>query len=108
MSDFDFSLDPKPEFDPDDSLEGLVINWVSVLAWWAGKRAYRFGKQHYPKVRSVAAARWSRASQWNPIGIPFRIGRWSFRTARNEVREFMEVREPCAPSPQASSRSTVR
>ena len=32
MGDFDFSLDPEPEFDPDDSIEGLIINWMSALA----------------------------------------------------------------------------
>ena len=94
MGDFDFGFDPEPEFDPDDSFEGLVINWVSVLAWWAGKKGYKFGKKHYPKARSVAAARWSKASQWNPISLPFRAGRWAFRTAKNEVRAFMGVREP--------------
>ena len=90
----DFSFDLEPEFDLDDSVEGLVINWVSALAWGAGKRTYRFGKRHYPQVRSVAAACWSRASRWNPISLPFTVGRWAFRTARNEVREFMGVREP--------------
>ena len=94
MSDLDFSFDPEPEFDPDDSVEGLVINWVSALAWWAGKRVFRYGKHHYPKVRSVADSRWAVASEWKPVSIPFRIGRWAFRTTRNEVRAFMGVREP--------------
>jgi hypothetical protein len=63
----DFSFDPEPEFDPDDSFEGLAINFAYSVACWAAKRAFRFGKRHYPKVRSVVDSRRAVASQWKPI-----------------------------------------
>ena len=36
----DFSFDPELEFDPDDSFEGLAINFAYSVACWAAKRGH--------------------------------------------------------------------
>ncbi len=94
MSDDFFGGDFDPGFDGGDAGEELAINFVYSVVCWAAKRAFRFGKRHYPEARVAASARWAVASEWKPVSIPFRIGRWAFRTAKNEVGAFMGVREP--------------
>ena len=94
MSDDFLGFDFDQDFDGGDTGEGMAINFAYSVACWAAKRAFRFGKQHFPKAQSTSANLWGKASHSRMAATAGNLLSKPVRLVQGEVRAFLGIREP--------------